>query len=92
MFRRAAAHEGPLQGVNVRIKDDGVEVPDDNGESGQDGLVVVDGGGDVEPDLEEVFKHVAGYLLQAKLLLTTLDCEENFPERFSGVFTCPIAL
>ena len=57
MFRRAAAHEGPLQGVNVGIKDDGIEMPDDNGESGQDGLVVVDGRGDVESDLGEVFKH-----------------------------------
>src|SRR5437870_1583992 len=36
-----------LHGVDVRIENDRIEVPDHDGERGQHGLVKMDGGGDV---------------------------------------------
>ena len=48
-----AVPPGPVHGVDVGIEEDLVEVPDEDGESGKNGLVEVDGGGHVDPPAGE---------------------------------------
>jgi len=44
-----AVPPGPVHGCDVGIEEDLVEVPDDNGQRGEDGFVVVDGGSYIDP-------------------------------------------
>src|SRR5208282_6482840 len=49
-----AGEPGAVHGVNVGIENHGVEVPDQNRQSGQNGLVIVQGGGRVGKPLRKI--------------------------------------
>src|ERR1051325_2511698 len=39
---------GPADRVDIGIEHDVIEVPDDNGSAGENGFVIMDGGGDID--------------------------------------------
>ena len=51
LFRRHTGEKGRVQRVNVGVENDGIEVPDDNGQGGQQGFIEMHGGGHVKPAL-----------------------------------------
>src|SRR5579859_6534295 len=52
--RDLALPASPVEGINIGIKNDMVKMPDDDGETGEDGFVIVDGKGHIHgPPWEE---------------------------------------
>ena len=55
--RHLAVPPGPVHRVDVGIDEDLVEVPDDDGQRGQDRFVEVNGGGNIDPPARQQIAH-----------------------------------